>query len=68
VLGDDHPQTLSSMNNLASIRQALGDLPEARELHEQALAGFRRVLGDDHPTTLNSMNDLAAVRRELGEL
>jgi hypothetical protein len=68
LLGDDHPDTISSMNSLAVARRDLGDLPGARDLHEQALAARRRVLGDDHPDTLNSMNNLAAVRRELGEL
>jgi hypothetical protein len=48
-------------------RRALGDLPGARDLHEQALAGRRRVLGDDHSDTLTSMNNLTQVRRELGE-
>jgi len=56
------------MNNLAVTRHALGDLDGARELHEQVLAGRRRVLGDHHPDTLMSRNNLAAVRRELGEL
>jgi tetratricopeptide (TPR) repeat protein len=68
VLGDDHPDTLASMDILAETRRALGDLDGARQLFEQALAGRRRVLGDDHPDTLNSMNDLAAVRQKLGQL
>jgi len=68
VLGDDHPDTLNSMNNLAETRWALGDLDGARQLHEQTLAARRRVLGDDHPNTLQSMRNLTALRRELGEL
>jgi hypothetical protein len=28
-------------------------------LHEQALAGFRRLVGEDHPDPLNTMNNLA---------
>jgi hypothetical protein len=56
------------MNNLAETRRGLGDLQGARDLHEQTLAGYRRVLGDDHPDTITSMNNLAAVRRELEEL
>lgn len=55
------------MSSLAMTRRALGDLPGARDLHEQALAGRRRVLGDDHSDTLTSMNNLTQVRRELGE-
>jgi Tetratricopeptide repeat len=56
------------MVNLALARWFLGDSHGARELEEQALAGYRRVLGDDHPSTLRAMDNLAAVRRELGEL
>jgi tetratricopeptide (TPR) repeat protein len=68
VLGDDHPNTMNAMNNLALGLRALGDLDGARELFEQALASCRRVLGDDHPDTLNAMNNLALTRRELGDL
>ncbi len=68
ILGDNHPDTLNSMNNLAATRRALGDLHGARELHEQTLASRRRMLGPDHPDTLNSMNNLAATRRALGDL
>jgi hypothetical protein len=68
VLGNDHPDTLMSMNNLAETRWALGDFDGARQLHEQTLTGYRRLLGDDHPNTLMSMNNLAAVRQELEEL
>jgi hypothetical protein len=40
----------------------------ARDIHEQALSGYRWVLGDDHPDTQRSIKHLEAVRRELGEL
>jgi hypothetical protein len=56
------------MNNLAMTRRALGDLHDARDLLEQALAGRRRVLGEDHPDTLRSIKDLTQVQRDLGEL
>jgi tetratricopeptide (TPR) repeat protein len=68
VLGDDHPDTLSSMNNLAVDRRILGDLQGARDLHEQALAALSRVLGDDHPDTLSSINNLALTIQALGDL
>jgi tetratricopeptide (TPR) repeat protein len=68
ALGDDHPDTLHSMHNLALTRRDLGDLQGARELFEQALTARRRVLGDDHPATLWSMQSLALVRRALGDL
>jgi tetratricopeptide (TPR) repeat protein len=68
MFGDDHPDTLMSMNNLAVTRWALGDLQGARELHEQTLTARRQVLGHDHPDTLTSMHTLAATRRDLRDL
>ena len=44
------------------------DLQGARDLLEEALAGYRRVLGDDHPVTLTSMSSLAMIRWKLGDL
>ena len=52
VLGSDHPNTLSSMNNLAQMLQAEGDLAGTERLYRLALEGRKRVLGADHPDTL----------------
>lgn len=68
VLGDDHPNTLHSLNDLAAIRRDLGDLEDARELFEQALAARRRVLGEDHHDTLWSMHGLGMTLQAVGEL
>lgn len=65
MLGDDHPQTLESISNLAVIRRELGDLQGAEELHGQALVARQRLLGDDHPNTRWSMTKLASLRHEL---
>ena len=67
VLGDEHPDTLSSINNLASTLRALGEAQAARDLHQEALDVSRRVLGDEHPDTLVSINNLASTLRALGE-
>ena len=67
VLGEEHPDTLSSMNNLAETLRALGDSGGARELHEQCLEVSRRVLGEEHPDTLMSMNNLASTLWALGD-
>jgi Tetratricopeptide repeat len=66
-LGDDHPDTLWSLDSLPVTRRDLGDLQGARQLFEQTLAARRRVLGGDHPDTLNLMNNLAELQRKLGE-
>jgi hypothetical protein len=59
VLGEDHPDTLTSMCNLAATLWAQGDLPGAREIGEHVLNVRRRILGEDHPDTLTSLNNLA---------
>ncbi|MFD7218471.1 tetratricopeptide repeat protein, partial [Streptomyces cyaneofuscatus] len=67
VLGPDHPETLSSRNNLALALNDLGEHQQAVDLHQQTLAGRQRVLGPDHPDTLTSRNNLAAALHGLGE-
>ncbi len=67
-LGDEHPDTLTSMGNLASTLRSQGDLPGARALQEQVLAISRRVLGDEHPNTLTSISNLAHMLGDQGDL
>jgi hypothetical protein len=43
-LGDDHPDTLGSANNLAQGLRALGEYQQARTLDEDTLTRRRRVL------------------------
>ncbi|MGH3156065.1 MAG: tetratricopeptide repeat protein, partial [Streptosporangiaceae bacterium] len=52
VLGDTHPDTLTSRSNLASAYQEAGRVAEAIPLFERTLADRERVLGDTHPDTL----------------
>ena len=63
VLGAEHPDTATSLNNLASLLQAQGDLAGARPLYERALAIREKVLGAEHPDTATSLNNLAACCR-----
>jgi len=51
MLGEDHPSTLTSRNNLAYAFQAAGDLEQAISLYERTLTDSVRVLGEDHPIT-----------------
>jgi hypothetical protein len=59
VLGEEHPDTLTSMNNLAVTMQALGDLPNAKTLLMKVLDVTRDVMGKQHP---RYSGDLAGVR------
>jgi hypothetical protein len=58
-LGPDHPDTLRSMNGLASSHAALGRHAEALKLRAETLALRKAKLGPDHPETLLSMSNLA---------
>jgi tetratricopeptide (TPR) repeat protein len=68
VLGSDHPETLSSMNNLAQTLYAQGDLAGARKLQEQVVEARARLLGKEHPNTLTSLNNLAQTLYAQGDL
>ena len=68
VLGADHPDTLTSRNNLARAWRHAGDLGRAIPLYEQTLADRLRVLGPDHPDTLTSRNNLARAWQDAGDL
>jgi tetratricopeptide (TPR) repeat protein len=57
--GLDHPDTLTSMNNLALSYAALNRRAEALKLFEETLVAQKRVLPPDHPDALMSMNNLA---------
>ena len=58
-LGPEHPDTATSLNNLALLLQAQGDLAGARPLYERALAIREKALGPEHPHTATSLNNLA---------
>ncbi|MGW9210996.1 tetratricopeptide repeat protein, partial [Embleya sp. NPDC055664] len=68
VLGDDHPDTLDSRDNLANAYVSAGDLGRAIALHEHTLKDRQRVLGDDHPNTLMSRSNLANAYMSAGDL
>ena len=65
--GKEHPDTLTSMNNLATVLSSQGKYEEAEEMHRQELRLSETVLGKRHPATLTSMNNLATVLRDQGK-
>ncbi|KAL7800382.1 hypothetical protein V8C43DRAFT_302439 [Trichoderma afarasin] len=65
-LGDEHPETLSSMHNLAYIYGELGRWSEAEQLALQVLHLRRKVLGEEHPDTLASEHSLASIYANQG--
>ncbi|KAI5788603.1 hypothetical protein FPQ18DRAFT_262075 [Pyronema domesticum] len=67
TLGEEHPDTLRGMQNLAATYAELGGrLKEVQELEEKVLEVRRRTLGEEHPDTLRGMQNLAITYAELG--
>jgi serine/threonine protein kinase/tetratricopeptide (TPR) repeat protein len=68
VLGDEHPDTLSSLRSSADLLFYRGRYTEAEPLYRELLEKRRRVLGDDHRDTLTSVNDLGTCALQLRKL
>ncbi len=66
VLGPDHPDTLSSRNNLALAYSAAGRTAEAITLQQANRKLEESKLGPDHPSTLDSRNNLAFAYQSAG--
>ncbi len=66
MLGEPHPDTLSSMQELAKTLRFEGHLTDAEKLHRKAFDIRRRVLGLEHRDTMMSMNNLANTLDEEG--
>ncbi len=65
-LGPDHPDTLTSRNNLAVAYHAAGRTDDAIKMHEATLKLRESKLGPDHPDTLASRNNLAVAYQAAG--
>ena len=61
VLGSDHPDTATSLNNLGYLHRAVGDYEGARPYYQRALDIREKVLGPEHPKTALSLNNLGAL-------
>ena len=66
VLGAEHPDTLTSVNNLAALYRGQGRYAEAEPLYQRAVTVSERVLGPEHPDTLSSVDNLAALYQSQG--
>ncbi|KAJ6475447.1 hypothetical protein C8R45DRAFT_1054713 [Mycena sanguinolenta] len=66
-LGEDHPNTLLAMHNLAMTYQKLGQWEEARRLQVMVVEKQQKLLGVDHSDTLQAMTNLASTYNALGQ-
>lgn len=60
-LGEEHPNTLDTMNYLTSLYAQQGRYSVAEPLAAKVLEMRRRVLGKEHSDTLETMNGLALI-------
>ncbi|HEY4035844.1 MAG TPA: FxSxx-COOH system tetratricopeptide repeat protein [Ktedonobacteraceae bacterium] len=67
LLGDEHPDTTQSLNNLAMLYQEQGKYDQAEPLLVRALTIRERVLGLQHPHTATCLNNLAMLYRAQGK-
>ncbi|MDY7109933.1 MAG: tetratricopeptide repeat protein [Planctomycetota bacterium] len=65
-LGDEHPDTLTSINNMGFLLKSQGRLAEP--YYREALEARRRILGDEHPDTLTSINNMGFLLKSQGRL
>ncbi|KAH7396274.1 hypothetical protein BKA66DRAFT_454797 [Pyrenochaeta sp. MPI-SDFR-AT-0127] len=68
LLGDEHPDTLSSMNSLAYTLHSQSRTDEAISLMEKVLQLRQRILGPDHPRTEESLQVLSCWRMQQVDL
>jgi tetratricopeptide (TPR) repeat protein len=66
VPGKEHPDTLTSIANLASTYANQGRWKEAEELEVQVMEIRKIVLGEEHPDTLKSIANLASTYTNQG--
>jgi tetratricopeptide (TPR) repeat protein len=67
-LGPEHPETASSLNNLAQLLKATNQLAEAEPLMKSALAIMEASYGPDHPNVAACLNNLAQLLKGTNRL
>ena len=66
--GSEHPSLATAYNKLADLLLTQGDLKQAKEYPERALAIQLQTLGSHHPDVADSYNNLANVLHDQGDL
>ena len=60
-LGDQHPDTAISLNNLAVLYKSMGRYEAAELLYLESMKIWKEQLGDRHPDTATGLNKLAVL-------
>jgi non-specific serine/threonine protein kinase/serine/threonine-protein kinase len=68
LLGNEHVDTLISINNTALLLNAQGKMEEAEAHYREALDKYRRLHGEEHVETLRTINNLGFLLQSRGKL
>ena len=67
VLGEEHPDTATSINIMGAIHHIQGNFERALEYYLKALAMREKVLGAEHPDTADSYNNIGVIYKHQGD-
>ena len=65
MLGTQHPQVASGLDNLAEVCYQQGRYQEAKSLLKRSLAIRERAVGSDHPSMAETLKGYAQVLRKM---
>ena len=66
VLGEEHPDYITSLNNLAYAYSYLGKYDDAESLYKEALNIGEKIFGEEHPYYASSLHNLAFIYKIKG--
>ncbi|MHC4579797.1 MAG: tetratricopeptide repeat protein [Planctomycetota bacterium] len=67
ILGEEHPDYASRLNNLAALYKSMGEYAQAEPLLRQAREIWKKALGEEHPDYARSLHNLAWLYVSMGE-
>ncbi|MCI0491294.1 MAG: tetratricopeptide repeat protein [Blastocatellia bacterium] len=67
VLGPDHPDTISFLNNLALIYHSVGNYAKAEPLYRRVLDVREKNLGPEHASLVSPLNNLSLLYFSMGD-
>jgi tetratricopeptide (TPR) repeat protein len=66
LLGEEHAEYATDLNNLALLYDSMGDYTKAEPLYHNALEIRKQALGENHPDYAQSLNNLAGLYESIG--
>ena len=66
MLGSEHPDFATTLDNLATLYREIGDYEKALPLYQRALDIREKVLGSEHPDFATTLDNLAGLYENMG--